>query len=131
MNCLIMAGRLVKDPINRTLKEGGKVVTFSLAVNSGKRVTYLDCLAFDEVGELVMSYCKKASFIIIEGSLIIRPSKINPSFKDTSARVSRITLTPRIVGDNLETSAQAPNNDVYDDDTDNEIWEELKNVRNS
>ena len=73
-----MGGRLTKDPVSIA---NGKGSRFSIAVNriyknkEGEKVeetTYVDCVAWRRLGELVLERCEKGATVLVEGRLEIR-----------------------------------------------------------
>jgi len=80
VNRVILAGRLGKDPVCRTMGNGSQVVSFSLATDeswkskeTGERVTkttWHDIIVFNEhLGKTAQNYLKKGSLVYVEGSI--------------------------------------------------------------
>jgi single-strand DNA-binding protein len=77
LNRVILIGRLTRDPEIRYTPAGTAVASFSLAngktyVVSGEKkeqVSYFDCIAWSNLGEIITEYCKKGHRIAIEGRL--------------------------------------------------------------
>ncbi|MGP6157913.1 MAG: single-stranded DNA-binding protein [Vulcanimicrobiaceae bacterium] len=76
-NRIIIMGNLTRDPEIRYVDGGGKAVTkFSLALNrkskGGDETTYLDVVAWEQLGELCNQHLKKGQPALVEGRLTIR-----------------------------------------------------------
>jgi len=80
VNKVILVGNLGKDPEARTMQNGGKVVSFSLATSeswndkaSGERrdkTQWHRVVIFNEkLGEIAEKYLKKGSTVYVEGSV--------------------------------------------------------------
>jgi single-strand DNA-binding protein len=83
VNKVILIGNLGKDPESRTMQNGGKVVTFSLATseswkdkNSGERqerTQWHNVVIYNEqVGQVATKYLRKGAKIYLEGQLETR-----------------------------------------------------------
>lgn len=77
-NKIVLMGNLTRDPEVRTTPGGQSVANFSLAVNrtwkdqSGQTqeaVSYIDCVAWGKVGEIIAQYLGKGRPILISGRL--------------------------------------------------------------
>ena len=83
LNCLVVAGRLVKNPEFKESKEV-KYATFSIAVETGKEETsFFDCIA-PEYCLKGLELCHKGDKIAVEGYLRQRRFKTKEG-KETSA----------------------------------------------
>lgn len=61
-------GRLVKDPVERTYGQDGKMSLFNIAVDVAKdKTVFYDCVAFGSVAETINSYMKKGRAILVDG----------------------------------------------------------------
>ena len=61
-------GRLVKDPVERTYGQDGKMSLFNIAVDVAKdKTVFYDCVAFGGVAETINSYMKKGRAILVDG----------------------------------------------------------------
>ena len=77
INNVILVGRLSKDPELRHTPNGAAVANFSLAVgkvytsNGEKKeeVSFINCTAWQKLGETIAQYCKKGERIGITGEL--------------------------------------------------------------
>ena len=101
LNKVIIIGRLTRDPELRNIPSGTAVASFSIAsnrsyvVNNEKKeeVSFLNCIAWSKLGELVAQYSKKGQRICVDGRLQQR------SWEDqTGAKRSTI----EIVADNVQ-----------------------------
>ena len=74
----IICGNITRDPELRTIANGNKVCTFSVAVNrtykdaSGNNqdsVSFIECSAWGKAAEIISQYMKKGSGILVSGRL--------------------------------------------------------------
>lgn len=74
----IITGNLTRDPELRTTTGGTNVCSFSVAVNRTYRgadgenkedVSYIDCVAWGKLGEVIANYAKKGSGVLVSGRL--------------------------------------------------------------
>ena len=74
----IIMGNLTRDPEMRTTPNGANVCSFSVAVNrtyrdnSGnnvEQVSFIDCIAWNRLGETIGQYAKKGSGVLVSGRL--------------------------------------------------------------
>ena len=74
MNNCSFTGRLTKEPETRTFDSGKKIATFTLAVDKqGRKGTdFLNFVAWNKLGETVLTYCKKGDMVGVTGSLETR-----------------------------------------------------------
>ena len=79
MNCVILTGRLTRDPEIRTKQqEDGESITamYTLAVDRRKakgqqdQADYISCVAFGKSAEFAQKYCHKGTKLAIRGSII-------------------------------------------------------------
>lgn len=79
MNCVILMGRLTRDPEIRTKqKEDGESITamYTLAVDRRKakgkqdQADYISCVAFGKSAEFAQKYCHKGTKLTVRGSII-------------------------------------------------------------
>ena len=97
LNCIVIMGRLVRDPELRRTGSGIAVASFTVAVDrdfaqDGKKETdFIDCVAWRQTGEFVSKYFRKGSMIVVKGRLQIR----NWNDKDGNKR-----KTAEVVADN-------------------------------
>lgn len=75
LNCIVIMGRLVRDPELRRTGSGIAVASFTVAVerdfaqNGQKETDYIDCVAWRQTGEFVSKYFAKGSMIALKGRL--------------------------------------------------------------
>ena len=74
----IITGNLTRDPELRTTAGGTNVCSFAVAVNrvykgtdgeNKEEVSYIDCVAWGKLGEMIASYAKKGSGVLVSGRL--------------------------------------------------------------
>lgn len=74
----IITGNLTRDPELRTTPNGAPVCSFSVAVNrvykdsngeQKENVSYIDCVAWNRLGEMISQYAKKGSGVLVSGRL--------------------------------------------------------------
>ena len=74
----IITGNLTRDPELRTTTSGTNVCSFSVAVNrtykgsdgeNKEDVSYIDCVAWGKLGEVIAQYAKKGSGVLVSGRL--------------------------------------------------------------
>lgn len=77
-NKVVLMGNLTRDPETRTTPSGQSVTNFSLAVNrtwkdnngqSQEAVSYIDCVAWGKVGEIIAQYVQKGRPLLVSGRL--------------------------------------------------------------
>ncbi len=77
-NKVILMGNLTRDPEVRTTPNGQSVANFSLAVNRSwkgadgnqqEAVSYIDCVAWGRIGEVIAQYMQKGRPILVSGRL--------------------------------------------------------------
>lgn len=71
MNKVILMGRLTADPsIRYRTDTGAPVASYTLAVDRGKEeADFIRCVAFDKNAEFARDWLRKATKILIEGSI--------------------------------------------------------------
>lgn len=88
----IITGNITRDPDLKTLTTGTPVCSFTVAVNrvfrdsSGKQqesVSFIDCVAWGKLGEVIKQYAKKGTGILVSGRLDQR------SWEDKTTRQRR------------------------------------------
>ena len=74
----IITGNLTRDPELRTTTSGNNVCSFAVAVNrtykgsdgeNKEEVSYIDCVAWGKLGEVIAQYAKKGSGVLVSGRL--------------------------------------------------------------
>ena len=77
-NKVILMGNLTRDPETRTTPSGQTVTQFGLAVNrtwkgadgqQQEAVSFIDCVAWGKVGEIIAQYLGKGRAILVSGRL--------------------------------------------------------------
>jgi single-strand DNA-binding protein len=92
----IITGNLTRDPELRTTPSGASVCSFSVAVNRVYRdngeqketVSYIDCSAWNKLGEMIAQYAKKGSGVLVSGRLDQRSWED----KNTGQKRSRVEI---------------------------------------
>lgn len=76
LNCVVISGRLVRDPEYRTLDNGTGYCNFTLAVDDdykdkdGNKVTdFIDCTAWRQTAEYIVKYQAKGNLLEVRGRL--------------------------------------------------------------
>ena len=75
MNCVIVKGRLTKDPEARATSSGVNVASFTVAVDrkfksEGQPATdFFNCIAWRNTADFICKYFKKGNAILLTGSL--------------------------------------------------------------
>ena len=71
LNQLILQGRLTKDCDVKQLESGTTIVSFTLATDNRRKdeSSFINCVAFDKVGEILDKYCKKGDMICVIGAV--------------------------------------------------------------
>lgn len=80
LNCVSIAGRIVRDPELRRTAAGKAVTSFTLACDRDfknqqtgeKEVDFLDCVAWGAAGENAARYFSKGQMAMVTGRLQIR-----------------------------------------------------------
>lgn len=69
MNCVMLIGRMVKDPEIRSTQDGMAIANFTLAVDRIKRdeSDFIRCTAFGRTAEAIEKYLTKGKKIAVEG----------------------------------------------------------------
>ena len=86
-----IAGNVGKDATLKTLQNGDKVLSFSVAVDNGrdKDSTWYDCSLFGKRGESLGQYITKGSKVSVMGRLSVR---VHEGKAFMGINVSEITL---------------------------------------
>lgn len=74
LNCISLAGRLVRDPELRKTQTDISVAFFTVAVEQDfgggeKKTDFIDCVAWRSTGEFVAKYFRKGNMIAVTGRL--------------------------------------------------------------
>lgn len=95
LNCIIIMGRLTRDPELRRTQNGAAVTSFTLAVDrdfknkeTGETACdFIDCVAWRNTAEFAHSYFSKGRMAVVEGKLQIRSWKDKGGNNRNSAEV--------------------------------------------
>ena len=93
LNCIVLMGRLTKDPELRYTPSQTPVATFTLAVDRDfkkgeeKQVDFIDCVAWKSTGEFAARNFSKGMLCVVEGRLQIRAWEDNAGNKRRNAEV--------------------------------------------
>jgi len=73
---IIIAGNVGKDPEGRFSAAGKQIANFSIAVTDkhgqNENTTWFRCTAFDKTAEVILSYVKRGSMILVDGRIACR-----------------------------------------------------------
>lgn len=80
LNRVVLIGRLVRDPEMKQTQNGKSFCKFSIAnnrtyvVDGNKRedTSFINCVAFGRLSEIIQQYCQKGKQIAVEGRLTQR-----------------------------------------------------------
>ena len=104
LNNVIIVGRLVDDPVVKTLDSGLSVCNVVLAVTRSFKnpdgvyeTDFIDCILWDGLAKNINEYCKKGSVIGVKGRLV---SKENEVWLEEGGEKKKIT-TVEVVGDRV------------------------------
>ena len=91
INQVILMGRLVRDPEQRTTTTGKTIASFSIAVDRGgqeDQADFFNVTAWEKLGELVMQYLAKGRRVLVQGRL----RQDSWDDKETGKKQSRIEV---------------------------------------
>lgn len=92
INQVVLLGRLVRDPEQRTTSTGKTIASFSIAVDRGGEsdaADFFDVTAWEKLGELVIQYLAKGRRVLVQGRL----RQDSWDDKETGKKRSRIEVT--------------------------------------
>ena len=72
INQVILMGRLVRDPEQRTTTTGKTIASFSIAVDRGgqeDQADFFNVTAWEKLGDLVIQYLAKGRRVLVQGRL--------------------------------------------------------------
>lgn len=71
MNCVILSGRLTRNPELRTTQSLKHVCQFTLAVNRGygEETDFIECVCFNKVAENLVKYQSKGNMVEVNGHI--------------------------------------------------------------
>ena len=115
MNCIILSGRLVKDPEVRYTQSGKIVATFALAVNrpfakeGEQKADFFNCQVWGKQAEALGNYIHKGDPLLVEGRLQIRQytDKTNAKRWITEIICDKTEFLPKGNKGNAESTQQA------------------------
>ena len=109
LNCIVLMGRLTKDPELRYTQSQTPVATFTLAVDRDfkkgeeKQVDFIDCVAWKSTAEFVSRSFSKGMLCVVEGRLQIR------AWEDISGNKRR---NAEVIVDNLYFCGSRPKDEM-------------------
>lgn len=111
INCVVLLGRLVADPVLRQTQNGTNVTSFTLAVDRPKsadgdsQADFIDCTAWRGTAELICKYFSKGRTLAVEGSMRVNTTTNERGEKRrrTEVVVSRISF----VGDTAKNATES------------------------
>lgn len=77
-NSVVLMGNMTRDPETRQVGSDSIVCSFGLAMNrkfkgadgeDREEVAFVDCSAWNKLGEIIQKYCQKGKLMLIEGRL--------------------------------------------------------------
>ena len=92
INQVILMGRLVRDPEQRTTTTGKTIASFSIAVDRGGQedaADFFNVTAWEKLGDLVIQYLAKGRRVLVQGRL----RQDSWDDKETGKKQSRIEVT--------------------------------------
>jgi len=92
INQVILLGRLVRDPEQRTTPGGKTIVNFSIAVDrvgQDDSADFFNITAWEKLGELIMQYLSKGRRVLVQGRL----RQDSWDDKETGKKKSRVEVT--------------------------------------
>jgi single-strand DNA-binding protein len=92
INQVVLMGRLVRDPEQRTTTTGKTIASFSIAVDRGGQddtADFFNVTAWEKLGDLVIQYLAKGRRVLVQGRL----RQDSWDDKETGKKQSRIEVT--------------------------------------
>jgi single-strand DNA-binding protein len=92
INQVVLMGRLVRDPEQRTTTTGKTIASFSIAVDRGGQddtADFFNITAWEKLGDLVIQYLAKGRRVLVQGRL----RQDSWDDKETGKKQSRIEVT--------------------------------------
>ena len=100
LNQVMLIGRIVKDPVINTTKDGTAVTRISLAVrrtfknNEGNYDTdFISCTAWKKLAETSSDYCTKGSLVCVSGRVQMRNYETSDNKRLTYSEVIAENIT--------------------------------------
>ena len=123
LNLCVLLGRMTADPEVRSTQNGKTVVTFTIAVDRGyvkqgeeRQSDFINCVAWEKVGQFIASYFGKGRMIAVEGRLQTRTydDKNGTKHYVTEVIVNQASFTgePKQGGGGQQTAPQDGYNDI-------------------
>jgi len=79
LNCIVLIGRLTRDPETRRTASGQSITSFTLAVddpyrgpNGEKTTLFMSCVVFGNKADVVAKFVRKGSLVSVQGRLTSR-----------------------------------------------------------
>lgn len=91
INQVVLMGRLVRDPEQRTTTTGKTIASFSIAVDRGGQddtADFFNVTAWEKLGDLVIQYLAKGRRVLVQGRL----RQDSWDDKETGKKQSRIEV---------------------------------------
>lgn len=91
INSITISGRLTRDAVMRTAKNGNPYATFTLAVTdtyNTKKVYFINCIAFGKTATNIEQFTMKGLRLIVRGSLQTRDYTRKDGAKATAYEVA-------------------------------------------
>jgi single-strand DNA-binding protein len=111
INQVVLMGRLVRDPEQRTTTTGKTIASFSIAVDRGGQddtADFFNVTAWEKLGDLVIQYLAKGRRVLVQGRL----RQDSWDDKETGKKQSRIEVVATDV-----TFLDGPNGDSGSDNS--------------
>lgn len=130
INQVILMGRLVRDPEQRTTSTGKTIASFSIAVDRGGQddaADFFNVTAWEKLGELVMQYLSKGRRVLVQGRL----RQDSWDDKESGKKQSRIEVTATDVtfldgpGDNGGNRSDSPRPSASGKKTEDVVIEDI------
>ncbi|SDZ33939.1 single-strand DNA-binding protein [Evansella caseinilytica] len=100
LNQVMLIGRVVKDPVVNTTKEGTAITRISLAVRrpfknaQGNYDTdFITCTAWKKLAETSGDYCTKGSLVCISGRVYVRSYDISENKRVSTTEIIAENIT--------------------------------------
>lgn len=114
-NQVTLIGRIVRDPVIYTTKEGKSVTTITLAVRRSYKnskgeydTDFIPCTAWDKLAETSSDYCTKGSLVCITGRIQMRQIDYGENQRNSFAEI----IAESICFLHLKKATPPPTNEV-------------------
>jgi len=112
-NYASIIGHLTRDPEQRMLPTGTPCCEFSVAVNEHAKekeyVSYLDCVAFGRLAEVVAQHCRKGMAVFVAGR--VRQERWRAADGSGRSRVRIVASTVQFLGGGKKEANVSPQED--------------------